>query len=79
LLRYLAVAHHGRGPADAGMPGPYWKSEVVAAVDARAAMLAPFWTAARTQPDGGRLALRLARELETIARDVLAAIYRPEV
>jgi hypothetical protein len=77
LLRYLAVAHYGRGAADAsGELRPYWKSEVVAAVEARKAMLTPVWTAARTQPDAGRLALALARELETLARQVLAALHR---
>jgi hypothetical protein len=77
LLRYLAVAHYGRGAAGAsGELRPFWKSEVVAAVEARKAMLTPFWTAARTQPDAGRLALALARELETLARQVLAALHR---
>ena len=76
MLRYLAVAHYGRGTAGAsGELRPFWKSEVVAAVEARKAMLTPFWTAARTQPDAGRLALALARELETLARQVLAALH----
>ena len=76
LLRYLAVAHYGRGAVDAsGELRPFWKSEVVAAVEARKAMLTPFWTAARTQPDAGRLALALARELETLARQILAALH----
>lgn len=76
LLRYLAVTHYGRGPAGAEDElHPSWKSEVVAAVEARKTFLAPFWTAARTQPDSGRLALALARELETIVRKVLATLY----
>jgi hypothetical protein len=76
LLRYLAVAHYGRGPAGAeDEPQPSWKSEVVAAVETRKTFLPPFWTAARTQPDSGRLGMALARELETIARKVLAALY----
>ena len=76
LLRYLAVAHHGRGPLGAdGDVGSLWKNEVVAAVDARKPMLTPFWTAARTQPDAGKLALTLARELETITCVALAALY----
>lgn len=76
LLRYLAVAHYGRGPAGAesGLR-PFWKSDVVAAVETRKNLLPPFWTAARTQPDSGRLALALARELETITRKVLAGLY----
>ena len=76
LLRYLAVVHYGRGPAGAESElRRSWKSEVVAAVEARKAFLVPFWTAARTQPDSGRLALALARELEAIVRKVLAALY----
>ena len=76
LLRYLAVAHYGRGLAGAeGELRPFWKSDVVAAVETRKTFLPPFWTAARTQPDSGRLAMALARELETIARKVLATLY----
>ena len=68
LLRYLAVVHHDRGPAE--MPTS-WPGEVVAAVEAHRDRLAPFWAAARTQPDPARLASALARELEAIARQVL--------
>ncbi|NPC54096.1 DUF3482 domain-containing protein [Caenimonas soli] len=76
LLRYLAVAHYGRGPAGAeGELQQFWKSDVVAAVEARETFLPPFWTAARTQPDSGRLAMALAHELETIARKVLGSLY----
>lgn len=76
LLRYLAVAHFGRGPAgEGGELRPFWKGEVVAAVEAHKALLVPFWTAARTRPDAGRLAMALAPELETLARKVLAALY----
>jgi hypothetical protein len=74
LLRYLAVAHHGRAPL-APASEAAWKTEVVTAVEARKPMLAPLWTAARTQPDAGKLALHLARELEGIARAALAALY----
>ena len=76
LLRYLAVAHYGRGPqgADAEVR-PSWKGEVVGAVESRKEMLLPFWSVARTQPDAGKLGLALAHELETLARNVLAALY----
>jgi hypothetical protein len=80
LLRYLAVAHHGRTPSAAvAEQGSSWKKEVVAAVEARKPMLTPFWTTARTQPDGGKLALTLARELEGIARRALAALYPGQI
>ncbi|MBA3771603.1 MAG: DUF3482 domain-containing protein [Ramlibacter sp.] len=75
LLRYLAVAHYGRDPVGREHGLQPWKSEIVAAVETRKAMLAPYWTAARTQPDGGKLAMALARELEAITRKVFASLY----
>jgi hypothetical protein len=78
LLRYLAVVHCGRGPTGADSEvQPFWIRDVSAAVEDAKPMLAPFWTASRTQPDSGRLALALARELETITRKVLAVLYPP--
>lgn len=80
LLRYLAVVHHGRAPfGTVGEQASLWQQEVVAAVEARKATLNPFWTAARTQPDAGKLALILARELETITRVALARLYPAQV
>jgi hypothetical protein len=76
LLRYLAVAHYGRG--DAGPENeltPFWTADVVAAVQAHWDRLAPFWVAARTQPDLGKLATALGRELEATTREVLARLY----
>jgi len=76
LLRYLAVAHYGRGPLGAeGELRPFWKSDVVAAVEARRTFLLPFRTAARTQPAADKPVLALTREIETIARNVLATLY----
>lgn len=74
LLRYLAVVHHDRGTGE--MPAS-WPGDVVAAVEAHRDRLAPFWAAARTQPDPARLASALARELEAIARQVLHAPPSP--
>lgn len=71
LLRYLAVAQYGR--AASGDPSA-WTAAVVAAVQAHRDRLAPFWTMARTQPEPGRLVSTLARELEPIARELLAAM-----
>lgn len=77
LLRYLAVAHQGRAARSAGSPiRPFWKADVVAAVQAHAAWLAPFWARARTQADPEQAAA-LARELETIALRVLETLYPP--
>ena len=76
LLRYLAVAHYGRGAAGAADElAPFWKADVVAAVEAHRERLTPFWVAARTQPDPARLATALGRELEATARKVLARLY----
>ena len=78
LLRYLAVAHYGRGTADCGDElRPFWKSDVVAAVEARRAALAPFWNSARAQQVDGQTEA-LARELEGIARRLLATLYPPQ-
>lgn len=78
LLRYLAVVHYGRGPAGAGNElRPFWKDDVSHAVAARQGWLAPFWTTARGQPDEGQAAV-LARELEAMAREILATLYPPQ-
>lgn len=71
LLRYLAVIHHDRGLRE--LPAS-WPGDVVAAVEAHRDRLAPFWAAARTQPEPVRLATALARELEAIVRQVLQEI-----
>lgn len=77
LLRYLAVAHHGRAAGGSASPiRPFWKAEVVASVQAHSAWLAPFWAGARAQADPGHEAA-LARELETIAMRVLDTLYPP--
>jgi hypothetical protein len=77
LLRYLVVAHHDRNGVDTAQLGVRWRGEVVQAVQQRAAVLTPYWTTARTQPDGGRIAMGLGRELEGIARSVLASLWVP--
>jgi hypothetical protein len=78
LLRYLAVAHYGRGPAGSGDElRPFWKSDVVAAVETHKASLAPLWISARMRQDEGQT-MALARELETIARELLDTLYPPQ-
>jgi hypothetical protein len=75
LLRYLAVAHHGRAAGGAGSEiQPFWKPDVVAVVENHSALLAPFWAAARAGPDAAQVAA-LARELQTIADRVLDTLY----
>jgi hypothetical protein len=77
LLRYLAVAHEGRGAPDPGEP-PSWKAEVVAAVEAHKAWLLPFWAATRAQPDTVQAAA-LSLEVETVASRILEALYPPRM
>jgi len=74
LLRYLAVAHDGRAPA--GGLSPFWKADVVAAVEAHNVWLAPFWAAARAQPETVQ-ASALSLEVETVASKVLDTLYPP--
>jgi hypothetical protein len=76
LLRYLAVAHDGRGSADAlAELAPLWKADVVDSVERHKELLVPYWVTARTQPDTGKAGAGLARELQGIAREVLLKLY----
>ena len=81
LLRYLAVAHFGRGRGDwaEGESPPHWKGEVAAALAPHRETLAGLWST-RPPPggdadaaarDGSRLALRL--ELEPVVREAMRA------
>ena len=81
LLRYLAVAHFGRGRGDwaEGESPPHWKEEVAAALAPHRETLAGLWST-RPPPggdadaaarDGSRLALRL--ELEPVVREAMRA------
>jgi hypothetical protein len=79
LLRYLAIAHEGRGAASTRQgEQPAWKAEVVAAVEAHKAWLAPFWAAARAQPDTVQAAA-LSLEVETVASKILDSLYPPRM
>ncbi len=76
LLRYLAVAHHGRAAAgQSDELAPFWKADVVATVEAHRDQLATFWSNARTLPDAGRLGAELTRQLENLTRRVLDGLY----
>jgi hypothetical protein len=74
LLAYLAVAH--RREAEGGAPVS-WRSEVIAAVQARRERLAPLWQQARSVADAGTATVPLARELEDLARALLARLQPP--
>jgi hypothetical protein len=88
LLRYLAVAHFGRGRGDwsAGESPPHWRSVVAAALAPRREALAAAWDAARdaaadappaTGPDAGAAALADALRplLAGAAREALGRLY----
>jgi hypothetical protein len=77
LLRYLAVAHFGRGRGDfvtAAAPG-HWQDAVAAAIAERRAPLERAWQFARSRRDVPAVAQQLQPLLSAIARDVLARLY----
>ena len=73
LLAYLTVAHRGLKDAEGEAPAG-WRGEVVAAVAARREELGGLWQQARAAADGGAAVAPLARELEGIARGLLARV-----
>lgn len=73
LLAYLAVAHRAVAEGEGVVPQS-WRSEVVAAVEARRTELAALWQQARSARDAGEAVAPLARELEEIARGLLARV-----
>jgi hypothetical protein len=71
LVRYLAVAHFGRGRGDfqvAAAP-PRWREAVVAALEMQAPARAALWQDVRTNPDA-------AQRLATVIEELLAATLR---
>jgi hypothetical protein len=77
VLRYLAVAHFGRGRGDyvAGEYPPHWGSVVDAAVIARRTALEGLWSAAADGETAAALEARLRSQLEAIVSDVLERLY----
>jgi hypothetical protein len=77
VLRYLAVAHFGRGRGDyvAGEYPPHWGSVVDAAVTSRRALLEAVWSAAASGEAPASLEARLQPQLEAIAAEVLERLY----
>ncbi|MBL8324853.1 MAG: GTPase domain-containing protein [Rubrivivax sp.] len=81
LLRYLAVAHYGRGRgewAEAEAPA-HWPAAVAMALAPRAEALARLWHSRAAREDepaaAARLALAVQPLLAAAARDVLVALY----
>lgn len=77
VLRYLAVAHFGRGRGDyvAGEYPQHWSAVVDAAISARRLVLDELWSAAESSTTAAALESRLRPQLEGIVSDVLERLY----
>ena len=79
LLRYLAVAHFGRGAGEfrEREEPEFWRAAVDAAVAARQRALHDVWRRARGSDAAARAEIRewLRAELESMAIDLLAELY----
>jgi len=77
VLRYLAVAHFGRGRGDyvASEYPPHWGPLVEACVQARRSELETQWSSAGRGETASALEARLRPQLEAITEDVLARLY----
>ena len=77
LLRYLAVAHYGRGRGDwaeSEYP-PHWPPEVERVVAANRVELAHVWSMRSDAGDENALAAALEPVLTSMARQLLATLY----
>ena len=77
LLRYLAVAHFGRGRGEWAHDEapPAWKQAVHAALDTRRDALARIWRTRSEGLDAQRLAAALQPVLTQMARELLQRLY----
>jgi hypothetical protein len=77
LLRYLAVAHFGRGRGDwkeSEYP-LFWREIVQREVDARRASLTVLWARRESEDDSATIARELSPLLAAAARALLHALY----
>ncbi|MEJ5988806.1 DUF2868 domain-containing protein [Ramlibacter sp. PS3R-8] len=70
LLAYLAVAHRGIRQGESAPPAG-WRSDVIAAVEARREALQEFWRKARSAADGAEAVPPVASELQEMVRGLL--------
>jgi len=79
VLRYLAVAHFGRGRGDyvASEYPPHWGPLVEAALQARRGELEQLWAAAERGETSAALESRLRPQLEAVTVEVLGRLYPP--
>ena len=77
VLRYLAVAHFGRGRGNfvEGEAPAFWQVEVEAAVSAHEAELTALWQALREHDGGDQAHARLETLVTAVARQVLEQLY----
>ncbi len=77
VLRYLAVAHFGRGRGDfveSEYP-PHWRPVVAVAMDRESRALSAIWAAAEKDTLFADLRVRLESALTRVVRGVLAELY----
>ena len=77
LLRYLAVAHYGRGRGEwaAAEHPAFWRDEVATILESRRATLALIWAERAGECDAARLAAALQSELGAAALELLERLY----
>jgi hypothetical protein len=77
VLRYLAVAHFGRGRGNfvEGEAPPFWQAEVERSVAMHEAELAPLWKAVRGAPDEAAAAAPVQALLGQVMGQTLAHLY----
>src|SRR5262245_6676497 len=77
LLRYLAVAHYGRGRGEwTRREHPaFWRDIVAGVVEPRRAALATIWAQRAGECDPAKLAVSLRAELTAAALDLLERLY----
>jgi hypothetical protein len=77
ILRYLAVAHFGRGRGNfiEGEAPAFWQAEVERALELHGDALAEAWQEARNDPDSDQARARLAHLVTGIASHTLEQLY----
>ena len=77
LLRYLAVAHYGRGRGEwhRSEHPPFWKDEATAVVESHRAKLAAIWSERSGGCDPARIAEALKVELRAAALELFERLY----
>jgi 50S ribosome-binding GTPase/Domain of unknown function (DUF3482) len=77
LLRYLAVAHFGRGRGDwaQGESPPHWKDVIAQALSTQRETLAVIWANRGDEDEAGSLAAALHPVLDAAARAALEQLY----